>query len=170
LRSLEDREWARLLLSRMANALVGDLSVLGMASSSIVFPRDLEGASVSVRLRMVMPWRCRSLRFCACQPQQAVSPTLGRTHGSSHGRSRGGRGSGAPGPRVWSAIYVARAAWELQVGGAHEVGTQCLIDACFDNLAGALENNPQHFMVGMHRTVGVNGRGGVVLESAGHPR
>jgi len=67
LRSLDDRECARPLLSRMANALVGDFSVLGIASSSMVLPRDLEEANVSVRLRMVMPCRCLSFRFCPCQ-------------------------------------------------------------------------------------------------------
>ncbi|RMZ70752.1 transcriptional regulation of mitochondrial recombination domain-containing [Pyrenophora seminiperda CCB06] len=45
LRSLDEREWARPLLSRSARAFVGDLSVLGMASSSMVLPRDLEGFS-----------------------------------------------------------------------------------------------------------------------------
>jgi hypothetical protein len=62
-RSLEDRECASPLLSLKASALVGDLSVLGMASSSMVRPRDFGGVVVSVRLRIVMPWRCLSLRF-----------------------------------------------------------------------------------------------------------
>jgi hypothetical protein len=60
-----------------------------MASSSNVFPRGREGLVVSVRLRMVMPWRCRSLRFCARQLQQR-DPHAQRTYGNSHGRSRGG--------------------------------------------------------------------------------
>jgi hypothetical protein len=72
LRSLDDRECASPLLSRFASALVGDLRVLGMASSSIVFPRDLFGLAVRVRLRMVMPWRCRSLRFCLSQRRTAA--------------------------------------------------------------------------------------------------
>lgn len=61
---LDDRECARPLFSLSASTFVGDLSVLGIASSSIVLPRGLEGGVVSVRLRIVMPWRCRSLRFC----------------------------------------------------------------------------------------------------------
>ena len=67
LRSLDDRDWVSDLLSRSVNVLVGDLSALGSASSSIVFPRDLVGASVNVRLRMVMPCRCLSLRFYSGQ-------------------------------------------------------------------------------------------------------
>ena len=51
--------------------MVGDLRALGMASSSMVLPRERvgvgagAGAGDRVRLRMAMPWRCRSLRFCA---------------------------------------------------------------------------------------------------------
>jgi hypothetical protein len=62
-RSLDDREWTSDFASRSARALVGDFRALGRPSSSIVFPRDRVGARVSVRLRMVMPWRCLSLRF-----------------------------------------------------------------------------------------------------------
>lgn len=69
LRSLDEREWGKGLLSRSASVLVGDLSALGNASSSIVFPRDLVGARDKVRLRMVMPWRCLSLRFYKSQLQ-----------------------------------------------------------------------------------------------------
>jgi hypothetical protein len=98
LRSFDDRECARPLLSRNAKALVGDFNVLGNASSSIVFPRDREGLHVSVRLRIVMPWRCRSLRFCPSQ-LQALSPCQlsKHTYGNSHGRSLGGGDSGCPG-------------------------------------------------------------------------
>jgi hypothetical protein len=63
LRSLDDLECASALLSLSARALVGDLRVLGIASSSMVFPRDLKGVVVSVRLRIVMPWRCLNFRF-----------------------------------------------------------------------------------------------------------
>jgi hypothetical protein len=97
-RSLEDRECARPLLSRSASALVGDLSVLGSASSSIVFPRDRKGLEVSVRLRMVMPWRCLSLRFCPSQLQASSPLHLSKhTYGSSHGRSLRGGGSDCAG-------------------------------------------------------------------------
>lgn len=55
LRSLDDRECARPLLSRSANAFVGDFKVLGMPASSIVFVRVRDVFGVRVRLRMVMP-------------------------------------------------------------------------------------------------------------------
>ena len=64
-RSLDDQECVNPLLSRNARAFAGDLKVLGMASSSMVLPRGLEGPAVRVRLRMEMPCRCLSLRFWA---------------------------------------------------------------------------------------------------------
>jgi hypothetical protein len=70
LMSLDEREWVKDLVSRSVSVLVGDLSVLGNASSSMVLPRDVVGARDRVRLRMVMPWRCLSLRFYPGQIKQ----------------------------------------------------------------------------------------------------
>lgn len=57
----------------------------------MVRPRARVGARARVRLRMVRPWRCLSLRFCHGQRGRAHGGCrAGRTEGSSHGRSRGG--------------------------------------------------------------------------------
>ena len=55
--------------------MVGDLRALGMASSSKVLPRERVGVGAGnrVRLRMAMPWRCRSLRFCAARVSERES-------------------------------------------------------------------------------------------------
>ena len=63
LRSLNDRDWCRDLSASWARtSFDGVCSVVGMSSSSIVFPRPL-GGGVTTKLRTEMPCRCRSLRF-----------------------------------------------------------------------------------------------------------
>lgn len=55
LRSLDEREWARPRCSLNASVFVGDFSVLGIASSSIVFVRGREVLGERVRFRMAIP-------------------------------------------------------------------------------------------------------------------
>ena len=112
-RSLEDRECARPLLSLRASALVGDLSVLGIASSSMVRPRDFGGDKLSVRLRMVMPWRCLSLRFCQTISDYNPSILDAHTYASSHGRSRGGD----LGSAAWDSPAITSLIWLIGRGG-----------------------------------------------------
>ena len=58
--------------------MVGDLRALGMASSSKVLPRERVGVGAGdrVRLRMAIPWRCRSLRFCAARVSESERPAM----------------------------------------------------------------------------------------------
>jgi hypothetical protein len=87
-RSLEERECSSFLLSRCARTLAGDLRVDGMASSSKVLPRCRPGLETSVRLRIVIPWRCLSFRFC--REWLETTSMSGRVHteGNNHGLSR----------------------------------------------------------------------------------
>jgi hypothetical protein len=149
-RSLDDREWASPLLSRIASALVGDFSVLGTASSSIVFPRDLEGVAASVRLRMVMPWRCRSLRFYASQPQP-ISPVTRRLYAHmattraalSVEAARARRRPATAGPYYVACLALAT----LDAAWAHNLSPQFLIGAWFVPLAGAVTDSLPHCML-----------------------
>jgi hypothetical protein len=169
-RSLDDREWASPLLSRIASALVGDFSVLGTASSSIVLPRDLEGVEASVRLRMVMPWRCRSLRFCASQPQPislvtrrlyAHMATTKAAPAVEAARAR--RRLATAGP-----CYVARLALAtLDAACAHNLSPQFLIGAWSVPLAGTVTDSLAHCMLRCRRRLGE--RGGAVAEVQPQP-
>jgi hypothetical protein len=58
-----DRECARVFCSRMASVFAGDLNEEGKTSSSTVSPRGRFCSAERVRLRRLIPWRCRSRRF-----------------------------------------------------------------------------------------------------------
>ena len=92
LRSLNDRDWCRDLPASWARtSFDGVCSVVGISSSSIVFPRPL-GGGVTTKLRTEMPCRCRSLRFYESPIVSYYSNcnTEGNepTDGNSHGLSR----------------------------------------------------------------------------------
>lgn len=87
-RSLCEREWPRLCISRMACSLAGEFSAEGRPSSSMVLPRVLLNGTSSDRFLTVMPRRWRSRLFCrSCQRTNlAIAYPCGdHTVGSSRG-------------------------------------------------------------------------------------
>jgi hypothetical protein len=152
-RSLDDRECASPLLSRIASALVGDFSVLGTASSSIVLPRDREGVEVSVRLRMVMPWRCRSLRFCASQhrPISLVTRCLHAHMATARAAPSVEKCRPRRLPATAGPYYVACLA--LDAACAHNSNLRFLTRTCFVLPAGAVTDSLPHCMF-RYRRVG----------------
>lgn len=90
-KSVTDLECCRDRDSLFASIFACVCSVLGMLSSSIVFPRALvAGGGVTRRLRKERPWRWRNLRFYRLLNQYSITYQLQRslklTDASSHGR------------------------------------------------------------------------------------